>query len=108
MLRGLRRCYSWWVESSLPPDVARLLWDVDPEQIDLDRHRDYVMERVMSRGGWTSMCWLRQTYPLEEIGSFLVRKGSRLAPRELAYWALIADVDLPVSTGGARTAWSGP
>jgi hypothetical protein len=36
---------------SAPPDVVRLFWDVDPERVDLHLHRDYVMSRVMSRGG---------------------------------------------------------
>jgi hypothetical protein len=96
------------VPAALPPDVARLFWDTDPDQIDLRRHHDYVMERVMSRGGWVAMCWLRQTYPTEELGDFLLRKGARLAPRERAYWALIAGVEVPISPGGARPPWAGP
>jgi len=32
-----------------PAFVARLFWDVNPDTVDLDQHRDYVMERVMGR-----------------------------------------------------------
>jgi hypothetical protein len=92
----------------LPPDLARLFWDVDPTEVDLQRHRDYVMERVMSRGGWVAMRWPRETYAPDELADFLVRKGSRLAPRELAYWSLIAGIELPVPPGGARPPWAGP
>lgn len=92
----------------LPADVARLFWDTDPEQVDLRAHRDYVMERVMSRGGWAAMCWLRETYSVDEMTDFLVRKGQRLAPRELAYWSLIAGVDLLPRRGGGRPPWAGP
>jgi hypothetical protein len=95
------------VASFLPPDVARLFWDIDPEQIDLRRHVDYVMERVMSRGGWVAMRWLRETYSPEEIGEFLLRKGTRLAPRELAYWSLIAGMKISPPRGGARPPWAG-
>lgn len=94
--------------TSLPPDVARLFWDTDPEQVDVRSHRDYVMERVMSRGGWVAMRWLRETYAVEEIGEFLLRKGGRLAPRERAYWSLIAGVEVPITRGGARPGWAGP
>jgi hypothetical protein len=94
--------------SALPPDVARLFWDVDPDEVDPRLHRDYVMERVMSRGGWTAMCWLRQTYTTEDLADFVRRKGARLAPRELAYWSLIAGVDVPIPRGGARPPWAGP
>jgi len=35
----------------IPTELAWLFWDVDPVQIDLQHHRDYVLERIMSRGG---------------------------------------------------------
>jgi hypothetical protein len=94
---------------AFPDEVGRLFWDVDPQSVDLIRHRDYVMERVMSRGGWAAMTWLRSVYSKEEMADFLRRKGiNRLAPRELAYWSLIAEVDLPISRGGGRPSWAGP
>jgi hypothetical protein len=54
------------------------------------------------------MRWLRENYPPDELGEFLGRKGSRLAPRDLAYWSLIAGIELPVPAGGARPPWAGP
>jgi hypothetical protein len=96
------------VAAFLPPDVLRLFWDTEPERVDLHEHRDYVMERVMSRGGWTAMCWLRATYSPGELADFLGRKGRRLAARELAYRALIAGIELSPAPGGARPPWAGP
>jgi hypothetical protein len=95
------------VASAFPDGVAHLFWDTDPSGIDLVRHRDYVMERVMSRGGWVAMRWLRRTYSPEEMADFLCRKGHRLAPRELAYWAVIAGLEIAVPRGGARPRWTG-
>ena len=43
----------------IPTELAWLFWDVDPAQIDLERHRDYILERVMMRGDWFAMRWLR-------------------------------------------------
>jgi hypothetical protein len=96
------------VSEPLPGEVAKLFWDTDPAGVDLERHRDYVMERVMARGGWEAMCWLRRTYARARLADFLLRKGSRLAPRERAYWALVAGVDVPIGRGGARPPWAGP
>jgi hypothetical protein len=90
-----------------PPEVARLFWDTDPAQVNLRRHHDYVMERVMARGGWTAMCWLRQAYSREELADFLSRKGARLPPRELAYWAVIAGIHIPIPRGGGQPSWAG-
>jgi uncharacterized protein DUF6922 len=94
--------------AEIPPEVLRLFWDVDPATIDLGNHADYVMERVMARGGWVPMKWLRSTYSKDAIADFLARKGASLAPREHAYWALIAGVAAPARRGGARPPWAGP
>lgn len=97
------------MDGSLPRSVAQLFWDVDPASVDLKAHGDYVLERVMSRGGWAAMQWLRATYSRDELASFLERKGNhRLAPRELSYWSLIAGIDSPARTGGGRPEWAGP
>jgi hypothetical protein len=99
--------YNRIVSAALPPEVTRLFWDVDPEAVDLRRHADYVMERIMTRGTWAAMCWLRAQYGREELADFIRRRGERLAPRDRAYWALIAGVAAHQRPGGARPPWAG-
>jgi hypothetical protein len=91
----------------VPPEVKRLFWDVDASAIDLDRDRDYVLGRVMARGGMTAMRWLVATFSSAVIGDFVVRRGDQLAPRERAFWALIGGVDVEVGPGGGRPTWAG-
>ena len=91
----------------IPEAFHSLFWDVDPRAIRLPDHADYVVERVMSRGTWDAMRWLRETFTRDELASFLRRKGRRLAPRERAYWALVLGVDLPQEQGGGRPPWAG-
>jgi hypothetical protein len=92
----------------VPPSIAILLWDVDVESIDLDRDRALIFERVMTRGTWEAMRWMKARYPRESIAEFLETDAARrLAPRDRAYWALVADVTLPPSPGGARPKWAG-
>ena len=88
-----------------PSCVRRLFWDVDPETVDLDKHRDYVIERVMAHGTWEAMCWLRDRYVSEVLADFIRRRGARLAPREEAYWALITGVGVAPRRGGGRAPW---
>jgi hypothetical protein len=95
-------------ESDLPDEVRRLFWDVEPGSLDRDRHADYVMERIMTRGGWAAMQWLRSAYSIADLRAFLERKGGRLAPRDLAYWCLWTGLDRPCGPGGGRPAWAGP
>jgi hypothetical protein len=93
---------------SLPDAVARLLWDVDVTLVDLDRDREFVFERVMTRGSWEAMQWLRRRYPRGVIAEFVKTFGTRrLPPRDLAYWALISDVVVEPQPGGARPKWAG-
>ena len=90
---------------ALPAYIRTLLWDVDPETVDFNTHRLYVMERVMSRGGWDAMKWLRRTYSEAEMKDFLLAKGHLLAPRERAYWSLIAGLERVAERGGGRPRW---
>jgi hypothetical protein len=92
----------------LPDAVRRLLWDVDSDAVDLERDARLVIERVMSRGSWEAMQWLLRRYPRDILAEFLLTRGVRtLSPRDIAYWALVCNVDVPVGTGGGRPAWAG-
>jgi hypothetical protein len=96
------------VQSPLPEFVSRLLWDVDPSQIDLDRDAPLIFERVMTRGSWEAMKWLRSRYSREELANFVGGAGARrLSPRDLAYWALVCGLDAKVGMGGGRPSWAG-
>jgi len=93
----------------LPPEVVRLYLDVDPSTGDLAKNADDVTERLMPRGGWEAMRWLRANYPLKTLADFIVRKRrTRLSSRELAYGSLVAGLPDEPGPGGARPPWAGP
>jgi len=91
----------------LPADVARLFWEIDVTTLDLERHRDYVLERVMTRGGLEAMRWLVRTYDRAQLAEFLSRRAERLTPRDRAFWGLVAGVAVHVGPGGGRPTWAG-
>lgn len=91
----------------LPAELATLFWEIDPGALDLRKHRDYVLERVMTRGGLRAMRWLRATYGNDEIAEFLQRRGDRLAPRERAFWSLVVGRPQAAGRGGGRPSWAG-
>jgi len=79
--------------SPLPDFVKRLLWDCDPESVNLDSHPDFVIRRVMSEGGMEQMQWLRAQFGDESLREWLLRHdGARMDPRRLRFWALILDL----------------
>jgi hypothetical protein len=91
----------------IPVELSWLFWDVDPMTIDLERHRDYVIERIMTRGNWLAMRWLIDHVAKSDLAEFLCRRADRLPPRERAFWSLIADVPVQVMPGGGRPTWAG-
>jgi hypothetical protein len=91
----------------IPHELAWLFWDVDPTTIDLELHRDYVVERIMTRGDWLAMRWLVAHVEKPDLAEFLQRRGARLTPRDRAFWSLITDTPLATTPGGGRPAWAG-
>ncbi|MEM1033120.1 MAG: hypothetical protein AAF928_01230 [Myxococcota bacterium] len=94
-------------EPEMPVSVRRLFWEFDAGDIDPEQHADYVIERVMTRGTWAAMRWLRNQYSRARLADFIRRRGDRLAPRDLAYWGLIAGVEVAPKPGGGRPRWAG-
>ncbi len=61
--------------------------------LDIHKHADVIMARIMERGSWEAMVWLKKTYQPEIISDFLFNKGWKvLPPREVNYWALLSDM----------------
>ena len=96
------------MDAVIPEGLRGLFWDIDPLAIELPKHADYVIERIMTRGGWDAMCWLRRAFSRGDLAEFLGRKGARLPPRERAYWHLIATGSRATAVpGGGRPSWAG-
>ena len=77
----------------LPEFLFSLFWEYDPKTLDVIAHADAIIGRVMERGSWAAMLWLRKTYSKKRLASFLEKRGVRtLPPRELNYWAFIVGV----------------
>ncbi len=79
--------------SRLPPGLYRFFWEYDQQRLDIRKHCELIMARIMARGDQQAMVWLRKVYSEEKIRNFLFKKGWKvLPPRELNYWALVSGV----------------
>lgn len=77
----------------LPSSLHALFWDFDIDAIDLRRHAQLIIERIMERGAWAAMQWLQANYSRDSLRAFLEQRGKRvLPPRELNYWSLLCGV----------------
>jgi len=69
-------------------EFAAVLWDVDLEQFDLERHAPFLVRRVLERGTWDEWLRLRELLGLPRIES-IVRALPRLDPRALAFCSAV-------------------
>lgn len=83
------------VKSALPQNLASLFWDCDFASLDLQRHRSFIIRRILEQGDRPALAWLRQTLGDRLMRAwFLQKQGGGLDPRRLRFWGLV--LDLPV------------
>jgi len=80
----------------LPRDLENLFWDTDFDSLDLSEHANFIIRRVLDRGDWQAITWLRKAVGDGAIRDwFLAKNGGGLDPRRLRFWGNI--LDLPVA-----------
>ena len=74
----------------LPEDLETLFWDCDFRDLSWERNGNFIIRRILDRGDWDAIKWLRQTVGDQAIrGWFLTKRGRGLDPRKLRFWGLI-------------------
>lgn len=70
-------------------DIARtLFWDIDPDRLDLQENKDFIIERVLELGDDAAVKWLFSTYPRSDILN-VIAKSRRLSRKSARYWSLV-------------------
>ena len=69
-----------------------LFWDVNRDEVDDDRHRRFIMQRVLERGTMDDWRLTKRRYSLPLIVAEAQQMRS-LEPRALAFIACLGDVD---------------
>ena len=78
----------------LPQFVHDLFWDADRSQVSWEQSRDFITKRVLMRGGWKAIQWLRSQLGDDELRRWIIqRKGRGLEPRQLRFWQIALHID---------------
>ena len=81
-----------WLNSTPPLGLPRsLFWDVNPDNIDLDKHAPYVIERVVECGGLDDWKKVRKHYGDERMKRAVTHLRS-LSPRSVAFCCVAFDL----------------
>jgi hypothetical protein len=77
----------------MPPELRSLFWDCDFSSLELEKSRAFVTRRVLDRGDWDAISWLRCTVGDAAVREwFLAKCGGGLDPPKLRFWGLILDL----------------
>lgn len=69
-------------------DLRPFFWDVEIAQIDLQKNRDYLIERILELGDSAAVKWLFSTYPLTDIKGSLAQSRV-LSKKSRNFWELV-------------------
>ena len=68
---------------------SSLFWDTDPEKIDFQKNKRFVIERVLKFGDFSDYNWLKSLYSPKEILDILKRDRSSLDKKSMNFWSII-------------------
>jgi hypothetical protein len=78
--------------SQLPEHLRPFFWDHPFTRLRWDQHQDFITGRLMERGDWRAMQWLRRQAGDDTLRRWLIaRSGRGISPRQLRYWELVLD-----------------
>ncbi|HJW89553.1 MAG TPA: helix-turn-helix domain-containing protein [Anaerolineales bacterium] len=83
------------MSSSLPlPEMLEpLFWDLDFSALSWQADRDLIVRRILQKGGWPAVRWLRSFWGDQDVRRWLEEHaGGRLSPRQLRYWELVLNL----------------
>ncbi len=66
-----------------------LFWDVNPDNIDPEKHARYIIERVLEFGKPDEVSWVFKQYPKEEIRRVLNPPRAQISGKSKALWSLV-------------------
>ncbi|MBN2000531.1 hypothetical protein JW935_23485 [candidate division KSB1 bacterium] len=71
----------------IPTEFKGYFWDCDFFSLDLQKHRNFVLGRLLQYGGFQAMKWIRNHYNIQEVNQYLKMRGNKeLDKRSYTFW----------------------
>lgn len=79
--------------TDLPELLRGLFWEYPFDELSWEEDRDLVIGRVLARGPWETVQWLRREVGDEAVREWIERaRGRGLSRRQLRFWQLILEL----------------
>jgi len=76
----------------IPEYIKMVLWDVDTEEVDLQKHWFFIIERIMVYGNENDVQWMLGTFSKEQLIE-VVKKSRNLNRKTANFWVLWFGID---------------
>ncbi len=90
------------VVTQLPDTIRRcaeqLFWDVDPNTLNLNAHRDFIIGRVLTHGNESTVRVLAETFGSDVLRDFVQRAPHRLDRRSQRFFEVVLSLGEPSCT----------
>lgn len=77
----------------IPVRIKRLFWDVDRDSIDIEKHKFYIIKRIIEYGDLEDVSWMKNTYSEDEIAE-VIKKSKGLSRKTAYFWAYYLNIPL--------------
>lgn len=75
----------------IPQHLRPFFWEIDADDLDLEKYRDYVIGRILELGTEEAVAWMKTTFREGEIKQ-VIRRDHQLSPKSATYWALLYEI----------------
>lgn len=76
----------------LPASFKKYFWDVNFSELNLEKNREYIAERILEYGDVKAVRWMLKHIPRIVVRRVLQRSRG-FSPRTINFWSLVFDID---------------
>ncbi len=66
----------------IAPNLLKYFWDCDKSKLDLNLHKNYILNRLMQYGNLEAIKWILNNYEREYVVKYLTKKGKNTLDRK--------------------------
>ncbi|MDR2815670.1 MAG: hypothetical protein LBB62_03080 [Proteiniphilum sp.] len=78
-------------KNNIPLFSPALFWDINTGELDMEQHKDFIVNRVLDYGQWDDWKMILDYYGLEQIASIAQNLRS-LFPKSLAFISTVSRI----------------
>jgi hypothetical protein len=80
------------LEETIPAEFKKYFWDVDFDALSLEKHKGFILERLLNYGSFSTFSWIFRIFTNEELKQLLKKKGkSSLSRSSFCFWQKISE-----------------